>query len=335
MPGGVHRRSWGRAMGALTAVVGVLLLGGCIQPAQTMDTIPTARNLISADMLSGQLGLSLVKRGKYSVSLAGGTNSLLIFGPPRAQALLNGRRIDAAGEIDSTSGQLGVSPELVARIRRNLRRRSSVPAVVRFPSPRLSEYQPSGTPPRQHRRPRRVSATVVIDAGHGGKDPGANRKGLPAEKTIVLDTARRVAQLLEQQGVRVIMTRSDDRFIELARRAEIANKAKADLFVSIHVDAAANRRAQGATMYVAKASSRESRALARRLVGSVKPCVSVSRGVRRKDLRVLVDTDMPAVLVEMGYISHRGEARKLARASHRDRLAKAIAAGVHAHLSAR
>ena len=89
--------------------------------------------------------------------------------------------------------------------------------------------------------------TVVIDAGHGGKDPGAVN-GRNQEKTINLNVALRVGELISKncKDVKVIYTRKTDVFVELNRRAEIANKANADLFISIHTNSAKNKSAYGA-----------------------------------------------------------------------------------------
>jgi N-acetylmuramoyl-L-alanine amidase len=92
--------------------------------------------------------------------------------------------------------------------------------------------------------------TIVIDPGHGGKDPGA-LGSLVREKDVVLDVALRFGRLIEQQhtDVRILFTRNTDVFIPLERRAQIANKAKADLFVSIHSDYAPSHSAKGASTF--------------------------------------------------------------------------------------
>lgn len=95
---------------------------------------------------------------------------------------------------------------------------------------------------------------VIIDAGHGGKDPGNLGTGRYSrkEKDVALIVARQVGQLIQQRlpGVEVVWTRSDDRFLELYERTAIANREKGDLFISIHCDAAENHAAYGATTYV-------------------------------------------------------------------------------------
>ncbi len=100
--------------------------------------------------------------------------------------------------------------------------------------------------------------TIVVDAGHGGKDPGALGKGGLREKDVVLKVARQVSAKLRKKGYTVIMTRDRDVFIPLEERTAIANTKKADLFVSIHVNATVNRKARGIeTYYLSLASTPE------------------------------------------------------------------------------
>lgn len=108
--------------------------------------------------------------------------------------------------------------------------------------------------------------TIVIDPGHGGKDPGAIGRGKTKEKTINLNVSKSVGQLIKERypEVKVIYTRSTDKYISLIDRANIANKAKADLFVSIHTNAAKNRKARGCeTFTLGSGSSAEAKAAAK------------------------------------------------------------------------
>ncbi|MBI2871258.1 MAG: N-acetylmuramoyl-L-alanine amidase [Candidatus Omnitrophica bacterium] len=91
--------------------------------------------------------------------------------------------------------------------------------------------------------------SVVIDAGHGGKDPGAQGPGGIREKDVVLDIAKRVRDILSRYGVHVLMSRSDDRFITLEGRARLANQNGTDFFVSIHANASKSKRASGFEVY--------------------------------------------------------------------------------------
>ncbi len=111
------------------------------------------------------------------------------------------------------------------------------------------------TPILKPPRPAPISVsgkTVVIDAGHGGRDFGAPGVGPLVEKHVNLSIAMRVAALLQRRGVHVITTRRDDTFIPLNDRALAADRYVADLLVSIHADSAPNSRATGATVYIAK-----------------------------------------------------------------------------------
>lgn len=100
-------------------------------------------------------------------------------------------------------------------------------------------------------KPKFNTRRVVIDAGHGGKDPGAVGPGGVREKDIVLDIAKRVKRLLEKEkGYEVFMTRSNDRYLDLEERTVFANSRRADLFVSVHVNAHRNKRVRGLETYL-------------------------------------------------------------------------------------
>lgn len=106
--------------------------------------------------------------------------------------------------------------------------------------------------------------TVVIDAGHGGKDPGAIGRGGTQEKTIVLSVARKLRNKLKDAGFNAYLTRSDDTYLKLAERAAIAEKRKADLFLSLHANANPSRQMKGFSIYTLseKASDEEAQKLA-------------------------------------------------------------------------
>jgi N-acetylmuramoyl-L-alanine amidase len=140
-------------------------------------------------------------------------------------------------------------------------------------APALEEPPPAVVRPPESRR----DIVVVVDAGHGGHDPGAHGPSGVREKDVNLAISRRLVDLVNAEaGMRGVLTRSDDRFLGLRERMERARSANADLFVSIHADAAYNRSAQGSTVYVLSekaASDEASRRLAARenaaLIGGV------------------------------------------------------------------
>jgi N-acetylmuramoyl-L-alanine amidase len=212
---------------------------------------------------------------------------------------------------------------------------------------------------------------IVVDAGHGGNDPGAiGRSGL-REKDINLDIAKRLSKLLKDEGFEVVLTRSGDRFIELSRRVEIANDSKADLFVSVHTNANRVRSLKGFEIYyVSPYASDSKRALSASKEGllkfgpacfadpspdlkavlwdmiytssraeSIELARTISRtvdsdmdvkvlGVKSANFFVLKGARMPAVLVEIGFISNHNEEQLLKNTYYRQQIADAIHRGI-------
>jgi N-acetylmuramoyl-L-alanine amidase len=151
------------------------------------------------------------------------------------------------------------------------------------------------------------------------------------EKAINLDIAQKVAQLLQDRGARIVMTRNSDRFISLDGRAATADRVHADLFVSIHSDSARRSTAEGMTVYIGRDASADSRRAAQHIGASLQRAGLEFRGVQAAGYRVLVGHSRPAVLVECGFLSNHGEARQLSSSSYRTRVAEAIAEGVTEH----
>ena len=170
---------------------------------------------------------------------------------------------------------------------------------------------------------------ICIDPGHGGKDPGATGGGVQ-EKAVVLNVARKIASYLEAKGCTVMLTRDTDIFVELSDRARMANAAKADLYVSIHCNSVrGNARATGMEVYHYTRASEASKRAARVIYDKLLPvCGLRGRGVKSQDLAVLRETAMPAVLVELGFISNPSDRAKLTNFAWQDDAAQAIADGI-------
>ncbi|MBQ5658749.1 MAG: N-acetylmuramoyl-L-alanine amidase, partial [Peptococcaceae bacterium] len=177
-----------------------------------------------------------------------------------------------------------------------------------------------------------LSKKVVLDAGHGGADPGASGPGGIKEKDVVLQIALKVGTVLQQHGVSVIYTRIADiastKKLSLAERVSIANKAKADLFVALHANAVANKTVGGQETYAYKAGT-----TAYKLAEAIqKEIVAASglnnRGVKTADYHVLLHTTMPAALVETAFISNPDEERLLKDGAWQEKIAVAIAKGI-------
>lgn len=171
-----------------------------------------------------------------------------------------------------------------------------------------------------------MGKTICIDPGHGGKDPGATGDGV-REKDLALAVALKIGALLT--GYDVVYTRTEDVYVGLSERARIANAAEADLFVSVHCNSASNASANGMEVYVHTSRGADSTRAAHAIYDRLLPASGLKgRGVKANDYAVLRETIMPAVLVELGFISNAGDRSKLVSAAWQDDAAKAIAAGI-------
>ena len=232
---------------------------------------------------------------------------------------------------------------------------------------------PVAIPPKSKMVARKGGALIVIDPGHGGKDNGAKSRHGLLEKEVNLKISKRLKKILESRyGYQVILTRTDDTFIPLEERGEIANVNDAELFVSVHVNAAKRLSAHGIeTYYLGNANSDRAQETAARengeLVHSVKDnqvqqilasLISTTKindsailaghvqerlhssvkkkysnvkdlGVKEGPFFVLHDTNMPSILVEVGFITNSGEEKRLKKSAYLDRLASSIARGIY------
>lgn len=214
--------------------------------------------------------------------------------------------------------------------------------------------------------------TIVIDPGHGGKDPGAVYNGLK-EKDIVLEISKYLYEYLKADpDLNIHLTRDRDIFIPLEERTAIANKLKADIFVSIHANAAKNRAATGLETFVfnvtndraaLEVAALENQATTKSisdlqgilkdilkyskleesvsLAGSVQSCLvknvkataKQNLGVKQAPFYVLVGATMPAILVETGFLSNNDDASKLKSSAYRKKVAKGIYDGIKEYIS--
>ncbi|MDO7905009.1 N-acetylmuramoyl-L-alanine amidase family protein [Paenibacillus sp. JX-17] len=172
---------------------------------------------------------------------------------------------------------------------------------------------------------------VVIDAGHGAKDPGAAGVSGTKEKDFNLAMALKVANLLKQNpNIDVVLTRSDDTFLELKDRVKIANDLKADVFVSIHANSSGSSAATGTETYYQRA---ESKALANTIHKYFAKATGLTdRGVRYGNFHVIRETKMAAVLLEVGYLSNKNDEKALFNTSFQTRVAQGVVDGIEDYL---
>ncbi|MCC6810121.1 MAG: N-acetylmuramoyl-L-alanine amidase [Deltaproteobacteria bacterium] len=215
--------------------------------------------------------------------------------------------------------------------------------------------------------------TVVIDPGHGGYQPGAKAGDGKYEKHLTLEVAQRLKRALVDKGFTVWLTRDGDKYVSLGGRSRFANEKHADVLVSIHANDSANAAANGIETYflAANASDKDAEALAekenddphgddddRDLLGTILSDLrrtnaqiesellatrvqgavihgtdAKSRGVKRAPLAVLKRTEMAAVLVEIGFLTHKEERARLWSDAYQTQLARGLAAGVERFLT--
>lgn len=212
---------------------------------------------------------------------------------------------------------------------------ATVPTPNPRPLPPRTNTNPLPFPPRTVTPPSNnplpnSRVVVIVDPGHGGSDPGAVGVGGLREKDVVLSISQQVAQILQQNGVQAVMTRLDDRTVELEPRVDTANRMNATLFVSIHANAATNAAASGIETFYYSSGGR----LAQYIQNSIMSSFSnlPNRGVKQARFYVLRNTSMPSVLVETGFVTNNYDAYMLGDPAQRSRMAEAIAQGILQYL---
>lgn len=206
--------------------------------------------------------------------------------------------------------------------------------------PPASAPAPIDVPPTATTQPPRQPVprgrfVVVIDPGHGGSDPGAIGIGGIREKDIVLDVGLQVAQFLQEQGVQVIMTRTTDIDLDLAPRVAIAERARANAFVSIHANAISLARPDVNGLETYFAPGRSSR-LASAIHNSILRSLNIrDRGVRSARFYVIRNTSMDSALVETGFVTGAEDAANFQNPAWRTQMARAIAQGILNFLTGR
>ena len=197
--------------------------------------------------------------------------------------------------------------------------------------PDLKPRQPQITPRRDLRKGKIV---VIIDPGHGGKDSGAIGIGGVLEKDVILPISKRITEVLERNGIQVIMTRDSDYFVTLPGRVTMAERANADVFVSIHANSAGANRPEvsGLETYHYDSGLRLAQIVHSKILQSLNVR---DRNVRKARFYVLRKTSMPSILVETGFLTGRDDAAKLRTSAYQNQMADAIAQGILQYLKSR
>jgi len=313
---------------------------GCEQPDARSQYDIAPEKLCPVHEVADRLGMKLDESTSAVARMSGSSVSrVIIYSEPDGRVLFNGVEITRSINIFPAGDELLIPYKVEREIREKLRF-TGEPARAAARRP----YHPAATPLPQTARssyaspkPRWMSGQlIVIDAGHGGKDPGAIGGDGTREKDVVLDIALVVAAKLRDKGHNVKMTRSGDVFIPLDGRVSVAEQADPAIFVSIHADAAENHSAEGMTIYVPKRGDDSNMSLrAGKLVeGQASAVVDNMKGVRKHsvNLRVLEKTSCPAMLIEVGFVSNPEEEAKLNNSTYRRKIADSIAVGLDKYL---
>lgn len=275
--------------------------------------------------------------------------STVVLAPGMSIALVDGRAVALSEEIRVENGRTVMSAEDASKLASCIHEGGE-----RQPPP----YEPPPTPepgpapgprktpivkqtPTVEKKPGRFK-TIVIDPGHGGVHTGGKGAKGTMEKDITLDVALQVRDILAEQGIKVIMTRDTDRNLspevreDLRKRVELTERTKPDFFLSIHVNWAENKGAQGFEVYYPRAGSEGSaseRETGRKVAESIRKTFAdrfdtPDRGVKEAGFYVIKNAPCAATLVELEFVSNPAGERNLREESYRKRLAVAVADAV-------
>ncbi len=302
-------------------------------PKSGEGKIPAAGAYVGAREISRVLkAASAWDAGKKQLTLTAANRRFVLEAETR-EAEFDGVRVFLGAPAEMRQGELAISKI----------------DYLRLLTPAVRPGQGAGKPPGLK--------TIVIDPGHGGRDTGkVNARLRVLEKEMTLDTARRLKVLLEAQGYRVVLTRDDDRYVELTDRPAVADRVDADLFLSLHFNAveADVERVTGVEVYTMTPQHQLSAnrqpddqvtvhnpgnfndhwnvvlgfAVHRDLLAALKV---PDRGLKRSRFAVLRLARCPAVLIEAGFLSNDAEAARVATQGYRQQIAVAIAAGVRSY----
>lgn len=306
---------------ALILLGAVIMMTGCSRKPEVEKTDDDGNRIVLLEAIGRQLEARAERRvsdGLKFASLNRG-ETRIDFHPTAALAYVNGTPFVIDGPTQWIEGHPYI-------------RHSDVEHVI------IPLLRPDQLPRR------RTVKRILIDPGHGGKDPGAvNSEFNLREKDLALETSRHLARALHQMGFVVALTRNEDRFVELNKRPAIAADFNADLFLSIHFNAATNTAARGIEVFTLPPASADptqpplpghsyspwNSLLAFSVQDAmIQTTGQTNRGVKRARFAVLRTLPCPGILIEGGFISNTEDARMLQSDDYLQSLAEAIAQGV-------
>lgn len=311
-----------------------VLLDGTELASPLPGLLTGGRVLVPLRALAEALGAEVVWDGAQRRAILSTADTTLILPLGSPTALVNGRIVSLPDGIGASIVRQGGVSRTMAPLRFVAEQLGAAAAWDGATSSAWIASAESAAAPEDFALPRSPGRfTIAIDPGHGGSATGASYQGV-AEKEINLAVALLLRQRLEALGYRVIMTRQDDRDVGLYERCAIANTAGADIFISVHANAAVNNSAfQGLYTYHYPTSVRGSE-LARTVQGPACALTgAIDRGIASDNFVVVRETVMPAVLVETGFMSSPQELSRLTDPAYQNCLAWGIAEGAVRYLN--
>ena len=332
---------WSATCGVLLALG--IMGSGCTAPRTETghDILTIPDKMISVPQLAERLSLAVELNSDSLIMLHSGENRVTVVPDAGGHASVNGKTVKTAGDFVQVGGVLFVPETMEGEVRALLKKPEPATKApddkapdakspdAKSPDAKSPEAKPVPEPakppaPRVYR--------IVLDPGHGGEDSGTTMGLLLSEKDITLSVAQQLRRLLRADGFEVVMTRDSDTYFSQDDRAEIANRSRPDLFVSLHADAASTPAVSGFAVYTCREASAASRDAAKSVADALDEAGIEGMGMRQADYRVLVCSACPGILVELGYLSNSRDADMLGDRIFQARLAGAISEGIAQHL---
>jgi N-acetylmuramoyl-L-alanine amidase len=320
----------------ISLVFGLLLVGCTSIAVIPPSTDPEPRTIMLSEMAT-ELGWTYEEGpGAYDYTATSPQGDMVIFKIGSDVININGTRWQQERDAFEKNGRDLLLPESTFNfvcahfgrheLLRNTRKSDTVYELEPIKPTATTEPAPKATVTGTALK----GLTICIDAGHGGKDVGGVGHGV-REKDVVLPVALTLQALCEAEGAKVVMTRGDDAYPELEDRCNIANKAKCDLFLSIHANIAPNDDSVTGFEAFYNSNSEPGARFTQQLVAAFDAATdATNRGAKKdpRELRVLQKTKMTACLFELGFLSNESEAKLLATKAYQDKCAKALYEGI-------
>jgi N-acetylmuramoyl-L-alanine amidase len=281
---------------------------------------------LELERITQKYGLTRTTEAATGRETLRGPGLTISFAPGLRVALVNGDVMTLESPVEISGGRIRLPADLAALIER------------------LAPARKSALEPVADAKPARRTGTlgrpfkIVIDAGHGGIHTGCHSRNGYTEKEVTLDVSRRLRARLEEMGAEVVMTRetdmhfSEDVDADLMRRVQISDRARPDLFLSIHCNWVPNSDVRGFEVFVSR-DAKADRGDSRRMAAEVRSVFrhgldTEDRGIKEAGFKVVRHTDAPAVLVELDFISNPVSSRQFADPDHREKVAELLAEAV-------